>query len=203
MDAQPQARTRRARAAVIDAAAAEFLDKGYANATLAAISARAEVPPATVYRLFSSKVGILKAVLDVAIAGDDEDVAIADRAPARSALSAVDPVARVAGYVGVAVSINERSAAIYRILVGAAAADAEAAELLDRLHEQRRRGQSGLLRSLAADHALRSGVSRREAADIVHAFMSPEMFRLLVIDRGWSANRYAVWLTTVLVAQLL
>jgi AcrR family transcriptional regulator len=31
-----------------------------------------DVPPAAVYRLFSSKRGMLKALLDVSITGDDE-----------------------------------------------------------------------------------------------------------------------------------
>ena len=59
-----QARTRLARAAVIQAARALFLERGYAATTIEAISDQSDVPPATVYRLFSSKLGILKALLD-------------------------------------------------------------------------------------------------------------------------------------------
>ncbi|MEO7836147.1 MAG: helix-turn-helix domain-containing protein [Acidimicrobiales bacterium] len=54
-----------ARAAVVDAGRRLFLDRGYGATTMEAISAEADVPPATVYRLFSSKHGILKALLDV------------------------------------------------------------------------------------------------------------------------------------------
>src|SRR5215475_12914817 len=67
-----QARTRLAGAAVVAAARTLFLDRGYAGTTVEAISDLSDVPPATVYRLFSSKRGILKALLDVSIAGDDE-----------------------------------------------------------------------------------------------------------------------------------
>ena len=70
-----QARTRLARAAVVDAARTLFLERGYGATTIEAISALSDVPPATVYRLFSSKRGILKALLDVSIVGDDEAVA--------------------------------------------------------------------------------------------------------------------------------
>ena len=75
-----QARTRLARAAVVQAARTLFLDRGYAATTIEAISDLADVPPATVYRLFSSKLGILKALLDVSIAGDDEAVPLQARA---------------------------------------------------------------------------------------------------------------------------
>src|SRR5213075_3190407 len=74
-----QARTRLARSAVIDAARGLFLEKGYGATTIEAISERADVPAPTVYRLFASKHGILKSLLDVSIAGDDEEVPIADR----------------------------------------------------------------------------------------------------------------------------
>jgi AcrR family transcriptional regulator len=58
-----QARTRLARRAVIDAARALFLERGYQATTIEAVSDHSDVPVATVYRLFSSKLGILKAVL--------------------------------------------------------------------------------------------------------------------------------------------
>jgi hypothetical protein len=43
----------------------------------------------------------------------------------------------------------------------------------------------------------------RDAADLIHALMSPEMYRLLVLDRGWKPDRYTRWLTTTVVGQLL
>ena len=74
-----QARTRLARNAVVQATRTLFLERGYGSTTIEAISALADVPAATVYRLFSSKHGILKALLDVSIVGDDKAVALADR----------------------------------------------------------------------------------------------------------------------------
>src|SRR5437764_119563 len=46
-----QARTRLARAAVVQAARALFLERGYAATTIEVISETSGVPPATVYRL--------------------------------------------------------------------------------------------------------------------------------------------------------
>src|SRR3954464_769877 len=80
-----QARTRFARRAVVDAARTLFLERGYAATTIEAISERADVPAATVYRLFASKLGILKALLDTSIAGDEQQVAVQQR-PAVAAL---------------------------------------------------------------------------------------------------------------------
>jgi hypothetical protein len=45
---------------------------------------------------------------------------------------------------------------------------------------------------------LRAGLLARAAADIVHALVSPELYRLLVVDRGWSQVRYETWLVNTL-----
>jgi hypothetical protein len=37
---------------------------------------------------------------------------------------------------------------------------------------------------------LRPKLRERDAADIIHALMSPEVYRLLVLDRGWQSERY-------------
>jgi AcrR family transcriptional regulator len=198
-----QARTRLARAAVVEAARSLFLERGYGATTIEAISSRSDVPPATVYRLFSSKRGILKALLDVSIAGDDEAVPVAERPAIRSLLADPDPRRALAGFVAVAAQINDRTAAIYRILVSAAASDPDAATLLDELTRQRQQGQGRIARSLARAGALRPGLRERDAGDIIHALLSPEVYGLLVVDRGWSPERYEAWLTDTLVDQLL
>ena len=198
-----QARTRLARAAVVDAARTLFLERGYGATTIDAISALSDVPPATVYRLFSSKRGILKALLDVSIAGNDEAISMADRPLVRSLLADPDPRNMVAGFVGVAAQVNVRTAAIYRILVSAAASDPDAATLLDELTRQRQQGQGRVARALARARALRPTLRERDAGDIIHALVSPEVYGLLVVDRGWPPERYETWLTETLVDQLL
>jgi hypothetical protein len=50
---------------------------------------------------------------------------------------------------------------------------------------------------------LRPRLRERDAGDIIHALLSPEMYRLLVVDRGWPPERYETWLTGTLVDQLL
>ena len=201
--ARDQARTRLARAAVVDAARTLFLEQGYGATTISAVSALSDVPEATVYRLFSSKRGILKALLDVSIAGDHEEVAVADRPRVRALLTDPDPAEQLAGFVEHAARVNSRTAPIYRILVSAAASDADAASLLDELTQQRQQGQGLIARSLARAGALKPKLRERDAADVIHALLSPEVYRLLVVDRGWSAARYERWLTGTLVDQLL
>ena len=188
---------------MVEAARRLFLERGYGSTTVEAISDAAEVPPATVYRLFSSKPGILKALLDVSIVGDDEAVPMADRPEVRSLLASPDPRQQLTGFVEVAAGVNRRVGPLYRVLVSAAGTDREAAGLLDELTRQRQQGQRAIARSLARAGALRPGLRERDAADLIHALLSPEVYQLLVVDRGWKPERHARWLTGTLVDQLL
>ena len=198
-----QARTRLARQAVIAAARVLFVEHGYGATTIEAISELANVPPATVYRLFASKLGILKGLLDTSIVGDDEIEPMADRPQVQQLLEEPDPRQQLAGFVALAADVNGRVGAIYRVLVSAASTDSEAAVLLDDLTQQRQQGQRLIARRLSRSGSLRPGLREREAADVIHALVSPELYRLTVVDRGWKPARYRQWLTDLLVDQLL
>lgn len=202
-DTRGQARTRLARRAVVEAARTLFLDRGYAATTVDAISDRSDVPPATVYRLFSSKLGILTALLDVSIAGDDEALPVQDRPHVTALFAEPDPRKLLAGFARINVAINTRGEHVYRILVSAAASDPEAAALLAGYQRKRDQGQGQIALALARAGALRPGVRQRDAADIIHALMSPDLYRLFVTERGWAPERYERWLAATLTDQLL
>src|SRR5215472_17715927 len=125
-----KARTRLARRAVVEAARSLFLERGYGATTIDAISDMSDVPPATVYRLFSSKRGILKALLDVSIAGDDEATPVESRSHVRALLADPDPRKQLAGFAGIACGIMSRTEPVHRILVSAASSDPDLAALL-------------------------------------------------------------------------
>jgi AcrR family transcriptional regulator len=201
--AAPQARTRRTKASVVDAARGLFDERGYAATTIEAISERSDTPQATIYRLFASKLGILKAVIDVAIVGDDEDVAMADRPQVRELLADLDAHERLAQFAALLRDLMARTAPVHRLLADAARSDPDAASLLAEIANQRQEGQRRIARSLARSGALRAGVRERDAADIIHALASPEVYGLLVLDRGWSAERYERWMADTLRQQLL
>jgi AcrR family transcriptional regulator len=179
-----------------------FIEGGYAATTIASISRRADVPEPTIYRLFSSKVGILKELLDVSIAGDDEPVAVADRIGVASLLDEPDIHKLLSGFAAIVTQINERTTDLYNVLSRAAASDAEAAVLLGALRKQRDGGQERIVHALHRAKRLRAGLKAREAADIVHALMSPEVYRLLVTDRSWSPEQVQRWAAQLLVQQL-
>ena len=92
---------RRTRARIIAAAAQRFLAHGYAGTTVRAVALDAGVALPTVELAFRTKARLLKAVIDVAIAGDDDQVAMLDRQWAKRAESIAGPPDFVAAFARV------------------------------------------------------------------------------------------------------
>jgi AcrR family transcriptional regulator len=194
-----QARATRRR--VLHAARDLFIDGGYVATTIEAIAARAEVSPETVYATFGSKRSLLSELIDVSIAGDDAPVPILDRAWVQNLREEPDPLRRLQILARNGRLILERVAPIYEVLRGAAASDLEIAALWELHKAQRLAGQSELVRILTADGSVR--LTARTAADVLFAIGSPETYTLLVVDRGWSADRFERWYAETLARLLM
>jgi len=191
------------RRAVLDAARELFIQGGYVATTIDAIAARAGVSPETVYATFKNKRALLSALLDVAIAGDDAPVPILERSWVQQLRDQADPQRRLQILARNGRLILERTAPIYEVLRGAAAADPEIASLWEHAKAQRLAGQRELLRILTEHAPLRAGLPASTATDILFAVGSPETYRLLVADRGWSADRFERWYADTLARLLL
>jgi hypothetical protein len=91
-----------------------------------------------------------------------------------------------------------RSAPILHVLASAAQVDSGAAQLMAEIRQQRHTGQSRIAAALAARGALDPSLSESEAADIVYAAMSPDVYRSFTVDCGWTPDLYERWLTRAL-----
>jgi len=191
------------RRAVLDAARDRFVEGGYVATTIDAIAERAGVSPETVYATFRNKRTLLSALLDVAMAGDDDPVPILERPWVQQLRDEDDPQRRLRILARNGRLILERTAPIYEVLRGAAAADPEIASLWERNKAQRFAGQRALLGILTRRAPLRDGLTAATATDVLFAVGSPETYRLLVIDRGWPADRFERWYADTLARLLL
>jgi AcrR family transcriptional regulator len=189
-----QAQVRATRLRIVGAAKALFIDRGYPATTLEAIAAAADTSLPTLYRLFSSKPALLKAVLDVSFGGDDHPIAFGDRPEVQNALSETDPMALVRAFAHIGREFMERSSAIMHILATAAQVDPDAARLLEEIRRQRHTGQSRIVGALSALEAVDPDVAFSDAADMTYAALSPDVHRILTAERGWTADQYEQWL---------
>ena len=196
------AQARATRRKVIEAAKRLFTERGYPATTIEAIAESADTPLPTVYRLFGSKRALLAAVLDISFGGDDQPISFAERPAVRAALAERDPVKMVNAFARIVRELMERSSAIQHVLATAAQVDADAAGLLAEIQRQRHTGQSRIVTALAARGALDPDLDKTEAADIAYALLSPDMHRILTLERGWPADRYERWIARSLGALL-
>jgi AcrR family transcriptional regulator len=191
------------RLAVIQAAARLFADRGYVATSLEDVAKEAGVSRATIFTSVGGKADLLKAAYDVAIVGDDEPVPLPQRPWAKAVRDEPDPKRMIAGYAHMITDVSGRVASVYEAMRGAAAADAEARTLLERMRSERRGGAAGFVGFLVARDALRTGLDKNRAADVVWVLNDPGLYHLLVHDRGWTPVQFQQWLAEALEGQLL
>jgi len=163
----------------------------------------ADVSLPTLYRLFGSKRALLLAVLETSFVGDDEPIVFVDRPAVQAALSEPEPSKMLKAFAGIAKDFMNRSSGILHVLASAAQVDSEAADLLTEIRRQRYTGQSRIVTALAERGALDPAVEPSEAADFVYLLWSPDVHRILTVERGWTAEQYEAWLTKALCGTLL
>lgn len=198
-----QERTRTTRLRVIRAAHDLFVERGYPATSIEAIAAAADVAPATLYRLFPAKRSLLKAVVDVTAVGDDEPIALHDRPELLALRDEPDAKKYLRGFARVARVVGERAAGIQQMLRSAAVVDPEAADMLATFNEQRYAGQGIVARGVRDRGELKSTLSEARATDVIYGLMSPELRRILIHERAWTADQYEHWLADTLCATLL
>ena len=197
-----EARAQATRQRIVDAALDLFSDQGYAATTVQAIARRADVSVATIYQAFGTKQGIVARALDVTIAGDHAPVAVIDRPWVAEVRRETDPHLKLVIVVRETSEIVARTARARAILRDAAAVEFDLRSLIAEDYRRRHVTQSALVEMLAADRQLRPGLTMKRATDIFFGFVSDEMYRLMVLVRGWGEIAWREWLVEAVEREL-
>jgi AcrR family transcriptional regulator len=180
---------------VAAAARVLFAERGYVATTVAAVSERSGIPEQTIYSAFGSKRRILQRITDQWMV-DSDTAALAEESHREP-----DPASRLR----LLATINRRQlevgADVVAIYQEAARVDPQMAQALKGILAAREGEVRRLLDTLADD--LKPGVTPARALDVTLAAMVLEVYRTLVIERGWTPRRYETWLGDLLVSQLL
>jgi AcrR family transcriptional regulator len=190
----------RNRAAVLAASRELLFRDGYHRMTVRSVAERAGVSAETIYKAFGGKPGLMKALWDVALAGDDQPVAIADRPQMREVRSAREPAEKLRLWAAFVTGANQRLAAMYALL---AEAGPEVTQMLVTTQQERLTGVRALVTHLTDSGLLAGGLDPATAADACWALTGPRLFLDLTTDRGWQPDLYEDWLTRMLTANLL
>ncbi|HEX6970571.1 MAG TPA: helix-turn-helix domain-containing protein [Micromonosporaceae bacterium] len=194
---------KRTRRAIVAAAGDLFMAKGYAATSLAEVATAAGVARPTVFAAFGSKPALLRQVLDEALAGDDAAVPVAQRPWFQPVWDASTPSAVLDAYASVCVLIARRAARLFEAVRRAADDSPDVAQLWQTLQDNRHAGAKMVLEHALTLGPLAKGLSPKEAIDILWMFNDPAHYAALVLDRGWTEDRFRHWLASMMRQALL
>jgi AcrR family transcriptional regulator len=184
-------RAAQTRTALLDAARRLFVSRGWFATGMRDVATEAGVALETLYSHFSSKRALLQAVVDVAVAGDDRPLAVAQR-PEFAVIGRGRHAQRTAAAARLLADIYRRTAALAKVIREAAPSDRELAAVLERARENQRRDVA------AAAELIMGRPPTTTERDGLWALTSPEVYVLLVDESGWDNEQYEAWMADTL-----
>ncbi len=193
-NAARQTQSAETRQRVLNAAHQLIVERGYRKTTVADIALEAGVHIDTVYALVGRKPVLLRELIEQAVSGTDRAVTPEERNYVKAILAEPDPARKLAIYARAVRHIQTRMAPLFLALRDASATEPEAGVVWREISDRRAKNMRDLVRNLKAADGLRDDLSIDEAADTIWATNSSELYVLLTVERGWSADRYERWL---------
>jgi len=198
-----QAQAAETRRQIIAAAGKLFEELGYAGTTMEDIAHEAGSAVQTVYASFGSKRAILTRLVEVSVGGDDAAVPVLERPGPQAARHERDQPRQLRLLAQGISEIMARMSPIFEIMRTAAKTEPEIADLLKQLLKERLQNMIHVVEWVAVNGPLRDGLTVEAAGETVWLLTSAEVYRLLMVDRGWPRDRYEQWLGDTLIALLL
>jgi AcrR family transcriptional regulator len=188
---------------ILTAAQRLFEQQGYGGTTMAQIAEEAAVALKTVYLAFETKSGLLRALWNLLLRGDEDDRPVAERDWYRAVLDEDDPVKRLRLNAHNSAAGKRRISGILEVIRHAAPIDPDIAALWQRIQTDYHANQRAIVERLAERGELRTGLDVDRASDILWTINHPNTWQLLVADRGWPHEQYEQWTADTACAQLL
>lgn len=190
-----EAKERRAR--ILACAKTLFQKEGYDFVTIEKLAQISEVSEATIYSLFQSKRGLLRAIMDESFPVEQFEALVNESKQEKS------PKVRLMISAKIARQIYDAEREQMDVFQSASVLAPEFKEL-EREREQRRyKRQKITINAMIKEKSLSKKLKSTKARDILWAFTGRDMYRMFVIERGWSSDEYEKWLGNILISALL
>jgi AcrR family transcriptional regulator len=192
---------RRAQAAatrvdILDAAQRLFEARGYAATTMEAIAAETGVALKTVYVAFETKSGLLRALWNHLLRAGRDETPIAEQEWYREVVAEPDPGRKLELTAHNSRVMKERIGGVLQVIRTAAPIDDDIGALWARIETEFHANQRAIVESMGVGDADR-------ATDILWTLNHPDVWHLLVDERGWTAEQWEQWFAEAARAQLL
>ena len=191
------------RRAILEAAQRLFEHQGYPATTMEAIAAEAGVALKTVYVAFDTKRGLLRALWDLLLKGDEDDRSVAERPWYREVVEEPDAERQLRLTARNSRVVKQRIAALLEVIRDAAPVDPDIAALWHLIQSDFYDNQRSIVESLHKKQQLQPGLDITRATDILWTLNHPELWLLLVGKRGWTPEEFEQWFGDAASVQLL
>jgi len=190
-------KAKKTRKRILKAAEKLFVLKGFEYVTIEKIAKAAAVSAPTIYALFQSKRGVLLALMDAAFPAEEH------RALVEEGMSKATGQERLELTAKLTRRLYDAECSQMDLLRGAALLSPEFKKLEHEREQRRYLRQEEFMTIMHAEKKLAEHLSLATARDILWAFTGRDMYRLFVVERGWSSDAYEQWLRELLQKTLL
>jgi AcrR family transcriptional regulator len=181
---------------ILSAAKELFTRHGIDGVTVDALSAAAGVSSPTVYGLFGSKAGILKSLIEGAFFGDGYKLA------AERSKSTNDPIELLRIMASISRTIFDTERKEIGLMRGASAFSPELKKIETEFEQIRFRLQEERAKLITATFPAAKTLGLAKVRDIMWMYTGRDIYRMLVLERGWSSDEYEDWLANALTRSL-
>lgn len=189
------------REVILETARRLFLSRGYAGTTIAAVAEAADVSVETIYKAFGGKRGLVRAISAKVLEGVGPIPA--EQRSDEMRTHETDPYKVLERWGVFTTEIAPLAAPIALLIRTAAATDPEMAGLLEELDQARLVRMEHNARQMLEHGDFREGVTLEHARDVLWAYSSPELYRMLVLRQRWPLDRYGQFVADGMIAALL
>jgi AcrR family transcriptional regulator len=185
---------------IVEAAARLFAERGYQATTLTAIAREAGVSTETV-KTAAPKAELLIAAFEVTFAGEESAQSLTDTEVGAGVLDVPDEAMLDAVLTRIATA-NARGHALWTVLLGAAASDPVVDDALQAILARRAADYRRLVDELVTRGYASSVTDPDATAAVLSFLLSPEGYQQLVVQSGWTPQRYTAWMRAAVLAEL-
>ncbi len=192
-----QARSLETKRRILDSAKMLFEARGFEAVTIDEIAREAQVSAPSIYSIFQSKRGVLLGLMDEALSPEQFE-ALVDQVKRESC-----PKRRLEITASIARQIYDAEKTQLPLLRGASALDPVFKGLEMERERRRHQRQKETVEAMAGESAFVENLSLSKIRDVLWALTGRDLYRMLVIERGWSSDEYEKWLSNLLILTLL
>ncbi|WP_181037638.1 TetR/AcrR family transcriptional regulator [Arthrobacter sp. ZGTC412] len=191
------------RKSILEAAQRLFERQGYPATSMPSIAEEADVALKTIYVYFDTKAALVHTLWDARLGGEEAKLPVLERDWYQGVVKEPDPERKLRLVAAQARRVKTRSGTLLEMIRTAASADPEIADLWAGIQAKLLDVQRAIIEELHASGSLAPSLNISRATDILWTLNHPNVWQLLVPNRGWTDEEYERWLGDAFCLQLL